>query len=241
MGKRIITQRRGRGTFTYKSPSHRYVGFISHRKYDKNEYNVTYGKVIELIHCSGHSAPLAKVKYETNEHIYMPAPLQIRLGDIIASGSKAKPTIGNTLPLENIPEGSDVFNIESKPGDGGKFCRTAGSSAKIVAKLGDKIIIKFPSRKHRSFDPRSRATIGIIAGSGKKDKPFVKAGKKFHAMAARNKLYPRTSGVAMNAVDHPFGSGRGKHVGKPITPPRFAPPGRNVGLLHARRTGRKKK
>ena len=60
-------------------------------------------------------------------------------------------------------------------------------------------------------------------------------------MKSFGKLYPRTSGVAMNAVDHPFGSGRGRHIGKPLTPPRFAPPGRNVGLLHAKRTGRKKK
>jgi len=66
----------------------------------------------------------------------------------------------------------------------------------------------------------------------------MKAGKKMHAMRARNKLYPRTSGVAMNAVDHPFGSGRGRHAGKPKTAPRYASPGRNVGLLHARKTGR---
>jgi len=69
---------------------------------------------------------------------------------------------------------------------------------------------------------------------------MAKAGKNYHAMHARNKLYPRTSGVAMNAVDHPFGSGRGRHVGKPKTPPRGAPPGRNVGLIRSRRTGRKK-
>ena len=69
---------------------------------------------------------------------------------------------------------------------------------------------------------------------------MLKAGKHYHAMKARNKLYPVTSGVAMNAVDHPFGSGRGRHVGKPKTPPKNAPPGRNVGLIRARRTGRKR-
>ena len=80
--------------------------------------------------------------------------------------------------------------------------------------------------------------LGKIAGSGKKEKPLVKAGKKYHIMKAKGKLYPRTSGVAMNAVDHPFGSGRGRHAGKPLTAPRFAPPGRNVGKIKAKRTGK---
>ena len=71
--------------------------------------------------------------------------------------------------------------------------------------------------------------------------PFVKAGKKFYVKKAKNKLYPRTSAVSMNAVDHPFGSGRGSHIGKPSTSPRFAPPGRKAGQIRAKRTGRKKK
>ena len=97
-----------------------------------------------------------------------------------------------------------------------------------------------PSKQQKTFLPNCRATIGVLAGSGRVDKPFVKAGKKFHAMKAKNKLYPKTSGVAMNAVDHPFGSGRGRHIGKPKTPPRNAPAGRNVGLIRAKRTGRKR-
>ena len=82
--------------------------------------------------------------------------------------------------------------------------------------------------------------VGVVAGGGRPDKPFVKAGKRWHAMKARNKLYPITSAVAMNATDHPFGSGRGRHKGKPSVPPRHAPPGRNVGLIRARRTGMKR-
>jgi len=98
-----------------------------------------------------------------------------------------------------------------------------------------------PSKKQKSFLPECRATIGIISGSGKKEKPFVKAGTRHHLMRAKGKLYPRTSGVAMNAVDHPFGSGRGRHIGKSQIAPRFAPPGRKVGMIRARRTGRRKK
>ena len=240
MGKRIITQRRGRGTFTYKSFSHRYKGAIKHRKYDEAEKgSVVNGKVVDLINCPGHSAPLAKIKYESGEEILISAPLNMKLHDTVASGAKATLKIGNTLPLRNVPEGTNVYNIESNPGDGGKFVRTSGGVATVVSQMGDKTVVKLPSKKQKVFSSDCRAIIGLIAGSGRKDKPMAKAGKNYHAMRARNKLYPRTSGVAMNAVDHPFGSGRGRHVGKSKIPPIGAPPGRNVGLIRAKRTGRK--
>lgn len=242
MGKRLITQRRGRGTSTYRAPGHRFIAEARHRKYDEIEKNSSItGRVVDLLACPGHSAPLAKIKYTNGEIAYTIAPLNLRVNSIVASGSKAIPAQGNTLPLVSIPEGMSIYNIESMPGDGGKFCRASGSFARVVTKLNDKIIVRFQSRKEREFDPRCRATIGIVAGSGRLEKPFVKAGNKYYAMKARNKLWPRTSGVSMNAVDHPFGSGRGSHAGKPLTPPRFAPPGRNVGAIRARRTGRKKK
>lgn len=242
MGKRIITQRRGRGTSTYRSPSHRYIDRARHRKYDDIEKtSVITGKIVDLLDCPGHSAPLAEVKFADGKRVYMIAPLEVRVNSTISSGSKAIPVTGNTLPLSSIPEGMPIYNIESKPGDGGKFCRSTGSSARVVARIHDKIVVKFQSRKEREFDPNCRATIGIVAGQGRLEKPFVRAGNKFFAMQAKNKLWPRTSGVSMNAVNHPFGSGRGSHAGKPLTPPRFAPPGRNVGAIRARRTGRKKK
>jgi len=241
MGKRIITQRRGRGTFTYKSFSHRYKGAVKHRKYDEIEKtSVVNGRIVDFIHCPGHSAPLAKIKFDNGDEILTSAPSGLKVNDIVASGIKAKVAVGNTLPLRIIPEGTDIYNIESNPGDGGKFVRTSGGTATVVAHRGDKIAVKLPSKKQKMFHADCRATIGLISGSGRKDKPMAKAGKNYHAMHARNKLYPRTSGVAMNAVDHPFGSGRGRHVGKPKTPPRGAPPGRNVGLIRSRRTGRKK-
>ncbi|MAG50156.1 50S ribosomal protein L2 [archaeon] len=241
MGKRLITQRRGRGTSTYRAPSHRYISQIKHRKYDQKEKNVNYGRIIDLVHCPGHSAPLARVRYEDGEQVYMAAPEKVAVNDIIASGIEAPVQDGNTLPLNKIPEGMSIYNIEKNPGDGGKFCRSSGAFAKIVTKFSNKIVIKFPSKEQKSFNPECRATIGIVAGSGRTEKPFVKAGNRFYAMKARNKLYPRTSGVSMNSVDHPFGSGRGSHMGKPATPPRNASPGRNIGLIRASRTGRRKK
>jgi len=241
MGKRLITQRRGRGTLTYKAPSHRYKAEVKHRAYDKFEREtVIYGKIINIEHCPGHSSPLAKIAYENGEKTYIFAPEGIRVNDIIASGFKAEIQPANTLPLKNIPKGTLIFNIEQNPGDGGKFVRASGTFARIVSSIKDKIVIELPSKKQKTFLPNCRATIGILAGSGRTEKPFVKAGKKYHAMKARNKLYPKTSGVAMNAVDHPFGSGRGRHIGKPRTPPRYAPAGRNVGLIKAKRTGKKR-
>lgn len=241
MGKRLITQRRGRGTSTYKSPSFRFIGKITHRPYDKEEKeSVIQGKVIDFIHCPGHTAPLAAVEFENGDRGFIFAHEGMFTNQKITSGEKSKPQKGNTLPLKNAPIGADIYNIESKAGDGGKFMRAAGSSAKVISKSKTTVTIKFPSKKEKQLNPECRATIGIVAGGGRTEKPVVKAGKKHHMMKAKNKLYPRTSGVAMNAVDHPFGSGRGRHIGKPKVAPRHAPPGRNVGLIRPKRTGKRK-
>lgn len=241
MGKRLILQRRGRGTPTYKAHSHRWIADVKHRTYDEMEKTgMVRGKIVDLVHCAGHSAPLAQVQYDNKESGYMLAPIGVKVNDPIASGAKAEPKVGNTLPLQYIPEGTTVYNIEGKPADGGKYVRAAGTTATVVSVTKDGVSVTLPSKKERIFSPNCRATIGVIAGAGRLDKPFLKAGKRHHLMRARGKLYPLTSGVAMNAVDHPFGSGRGRHVGKPKTPSRFAPPGAKVGKVGARRTGRKK-
>jgi large subunit ribosomal protein L2 len=238
MGKRIITQRRGRGTSTYKAHSHNWIE-ITHRHYDDIEkQGVVTGKVLDLAHCKGHSAPIALIKYENGETNYILAPVGIKVGDEVQSGFNAKPTPGSTLPLKNIPEGTLIHNLEIRPADAGSLVRTSGTSAKLINFTEKGAVIQLPSKKKKIMNPLCRASIGKIAGSGKKEKPLVKAGKKYHIMKAKGKLYPRTSGVAMNAVDHPFGSGRGRHAGKPLTAPKFAPPGRNVGKIRARRTGK---
>ena len=241
MGKNIISQRRGRGTMTYRSHSHRWKAEIKHRVYDKTEQEAAVkGKIMDLINCPGHSAPLALIKFENGDTIYIPAPENIKVNDEIQSGFASKPVLGSTLPLQNIPEGTLIYNIEMLPGDGGKLCRSSGSFARVLTKTRAGVIIELPSKKQKTFNPLCRANIGIIAGGGRDEKPWVKAGKRHHAMRARGKLYPRTSAVAMNAVDHPFGSGRGrKHAKiKPASP--HAPPGRKVGPVMSKRQGRKK-
>jgi len=232
MGKRILQQRRGRGTLTYRSPGHRFKGAA--------KLPSDTGEIVELVNCPGHSAPLAYVQLTNNKVDLVIAPHGIRKGDQIAVGDKSEIKSGNVLPLKNIPEGTSIYNIESQPGDGGKFVRASGTFAKVVAKTASKITIKLPSKKEKSFHPDCKAAIGIIAGGGRTEKPFLKAGTMYHKMRAKNRLYPSVSGTSMNAVDHPFGGTTSSHKGKPTVAPKHAPPGRKVGKLRPSRTGKKK-
>ena len=234
MGKRLIQQRRGRGTPRYRAPSHCYEGAVKHYAMS------TSGMVTDLIHCAGHSAPLMEVACLTGERGLSFAPEGIRVGDEIAVGSP-EVKIGNVLLLRDIPEGTLIHNIELQPLDGGKLVRASGSSARVVSKTEEAVRVQLPSKKEKLFQPGCRASIGVLAGSGRLDKPFLKAGFKYHKMRARNKLSPIVCGVSMNGVDHPFG-GKCSHVkGRPTQAPRSAPPGRKAGKIAPRRTGRRKK
>ncbi|HII72270.1 TPA: 50S ribosomal protein L2 [Candidatus Woesearchaeota archaeon] len=237
MGKNIITQARGKGGPTYRAPSFRYKGAAKHSRLSPDQLE---GTVIDILHCQGHSAPLAQVKYSNGEVVLLIAPEGIRVGQKIFSGTESPIEDGNTLPLNLIPEGAMVYNIESKPGDGGKFVRSSGVFAKVVSKLRDSVVIQLPSKKKKEFHPMCRASIGVVAGGGRVDKPFLNAGRKYFKMKAKNKLWPKISGSAQNAVDHPFGCKRSSRKSKARPIPRNAPPGRKVGMVAARRTGRKK-
>lgn len=241
MGKRIIARRRGKGSPTYSAHSFRWGPSPVHRPYDDTERSGSVkGVVASIKKHSGYLAPVAEVYYDDKLTSYMLAPLGIKTKDIVYSGAQAPVQTGCTLPLSKIPEGLPVYNLELSPADGGKMVRSPGTAAYIIASTPEKVTVLLPSKKQREFNPLCRATIGTIAGAGRKDKPFVKAGARHHLMRARGKLYPHTSGVAMNAVDHPFGSGRGRHIGKAKTPSQYAPPGAKVGLIGAHRTGRKR-
>ena len=237
MGKRLIQQARGKGGPTYRAPSFRYKGKPSYLPH-KEKLNA---KIIDIIRCAGHSAPLVVLEYSNDIRNLMIAPEGIKVGQVVECGEKITPENGNMLLLKDVPEGTLVYNIEGQPGDGGKFVRSSGTFARVIAKMKNKIIVQLPSKKQKEFHPNCRATIGMIAGSGRKEKPFLKAGKKFYAMKAKNKLWPSISGTSQNAVDHPFGGSSSNHKGKPTVAPKNAPPGRNVGALHPRRMGRKKK
>lgn len=238
MGKRLIQQRRGKGTSVFKAKSFRYKGKVRHRAFTKELRN---GKIIDLINCPGHSAPLAFIQYEDKETCLVPAPEGVKVGDAISSGAGAELSPGNSRALQNIPEGTLVYNIESRPGDGGRFCRSSGTFARVLARIRKKVLVQLPSKKQRLFDPLCRANIGIIAGDGRPEKPFYKAGRRFHAMKAKNRYYPQVKGTSMNAVAHPHGTSRSSKKGRPTIARRHAPPGAKVGMIRASRTGRRKK
>ncbi len=229
MGKRIIVQARGHGSGTYRV---RKKAFRIRPRYPMDLSGE--GTVIKMLNSSGHTAPLAKVGYEKGI-FYMPAFKGMVEGQKINFGAgEAKP--GNIIKLKDIPVKTSVYNIESRPGDGGIFIRSGGSSGMVDRASETGVFVLMPSKKEKEFNPGCRATIGIIAGSGRLEKPILKAGKIYYIKKAKGKPWPRTSAVKMNVVDHPFGSGRGKNPKSKI-PKRNAPPGKRVGLLRPRRTG----
>ncbi|MEK6897801.1 MAG: 50S ribosomal protein L2 [Nanoarchaeota archaeon] len=232
MAKRIISQARGKGSGTYRV---RRRAFIYRLKYPR-ELNGE-GEVINLINSKGHTAPIAKIKYRDGI-FFMPAFSGMIEGQKINFEKEIKG--GNILKLKDIPVKTRIYNVESRPGDGGVFIKTAGSSAVVNKVVGEKVFVLMPSKKEKEFNQNCRAVIGIIAGAGRLDKPIVKAGKQHFIKKSRGKLWPRTSAVKVNAIDHPFGSGRGKNPKSKIAK-RNAPPGRRVGHLRPRRTGRRKR
>ena len=232
MGKRIIVQARGKGSHTYRV---RRKAFSVKPKYPRGMEGEW--EIVKLISSAGHSSPIAKMKNDKNEIVHTFAATGVWEGQKINFGGN---NYGDIAHLKNLKNGTKIFNIENNPGDGGKLIRSGGNSAMLVDNLNGKVKIKLPSKKEREFSEDCRATVGETAGQGRLDKPILKAGKQFHIKKAKSKLWPRTSAVKMNAIDHPFGSGRGKRPKSKIAQ-RFSPPGQKVGLLRPRRTGRKKK
>ena len=232
MGKPLIQQRRGKGTARFRAPSFKYKGEIKMLR--KAQYTVK-----NLIRCAGHSAPLIEAEYEDKTKSLLIAPEGIAVGDTLTIGTGDVKT-GNILHLKQIPEGTNVFCIEAKPGDGGKFVRSSGAAAKVVFRSDKEVKLLLPSKKQKSFHPECRAIIGVAAGGGRVDKPLLKAGKKRAIMRSKNKFYPVVSGSAMNAVAHPFGNKRSSRKSNAKPAPKNAPPGRKVGMIRPRQSGRKK-
>lgn len=232
MGKRIIVQARGHGSKTYRVRNNAYKFKIKYPRFLEGE-----GTVLRLVNSTAHTAPLAKIKVN-NEIFFIPAFKGMLEGQNIKfNGNKVSE--GGIIALKNVPVKTPIYCIESRPGDGGKFIKTGGSSATVSRIIGGEIYVLMPSKKEKVFNPNCRAIVGIIAGAGRLDKPIVKAGKMFFIKKSRNKLWPRTSAVKMNAIDHPFGSGRGKRIKSKIAK-RNAPAGARVGLIRPRRTGKKR-
>ncbi len=241
MGVRILVQRRGRGSPTFRSPGWRKIAPA--RYPGELAALVAKGKTIkgvvaEIVGESARFAPLVRIKAE-NMEFYLPSVEGLIQGQEIVIGRRAPLKIGNILPLGAIAEGLLISNIERTPGDGGKFARSAGSYATVLAQTDAGTIVHLPSGKSVTLDKRCLATIGVIAGGGKNEKPKLKAGVAYKIARAFGRKYPKVRGKAMYAAAHPHGGGAHPTGGRPVK--KTAPPGQKVGFIGSRRTGRRKR
>lgn len=172
------------------------------------------GTVRTIEYDPNRSANIALIFYADGEKRYIIAPQGLAVGQKIVSGENASPTVGNALPLEAIPVGFTVHNIELTLGKGGQLARSAGASALVAAKEGDYVSLRLPSSEVRRVHKKCYATIGTV---GNEDRLNVRLGK-----AGRNRwlgVRPSVRGMAMNPVDHPLGGGEGAGKGRnPVTP-----------------------
>jgi large subunit ribosomal protein L2 len=238
MGKNMKQQRRGRGTNAYRKPPNRFKANIMFPN-RKVEGKIS-GEVMELIDDPGHSAPLMKIIYEDNSQSIFLAPEGIRVGEVIQEGREAEITLGSILPMEKIPDGTPIYNVEVLPGDGGRLARAAGNYATIVSHAQGTVSLLMPSKKTITLKSDCRAQIGAVSGGGMNAQPIMKAGKNHYIKHAVNATWPGFRGVKSNPVDHPFG-GKQHHKGASSMVSRNAPPGAKVGHIAASRVGRKKR
>ncbi|UZJ54029.1 hypothetical protein CBS101457_003349 [Exobasidium rhododendri] len=243
MGRVIRSQRKSGGIF--KAHTHLNKAPAKLRPLDYAERNgYIRGVVKEIIHDAGRGAPLARIAFRDPYRFKLRmetfiATEGMSTGQFVYCGKKAVVNVGNVLPLSSLPEGSIVCSVEEKAGDRGTLARTSGNYATIIGHDldGKNTRIRLPSGAKKTISSTSRATVGIVAGGGRIDKPLLKAGRAHHKFKVKRNSWPKTRGVAMNPVDHPHGGGNHQHIGKASTVPRFAPPGQKAGLIAARRTG----
>ena len=202
-GGRISVRHQGGGhkrryrEIDFKRDKHGIPGTVKTIEYDPNR-----------------SANIALVCYADGEKRYIIAPKGLQVGQKVMSGANATPTVGNALPMENIPVGFTVHNVELTLGCGGQLVRSAGASAMIAAKEGNYVVVRLPSSEMRRINGKCYATIGVV---GNEEHMNVQLGKAGHKRWLG--IRPTVRGMAMNPVDHPLGGGEGAGKGRnPVTP-----------------------
>ena len=180
----------------------------------RKKFNIN-AKVERFEYDPNRTCNIMLVKFDDGEKYYYLAPQKINVGDTIQNGSKIEIKIGNCMPLQDIPVGTNIHNVEIYPGGGGKIARSAGTSVTLSGIDGNYSLIKMVSGEVRKIDSRSCATIGILSNPDQKNIKIGKAGRS-RWLGIR----PHTRGVAMNPVDHPHGGGEGKSAGgrHPVSP-----------------------
>ena len=203
----------GRITVRHQGGGNRQKYRIIDFKRQKDDMPAT---VIGIEYDPNRTSNIALIQYEDGEKAYILAPLGLKDGDKVVSGKNVDIKPGNCMPIENIPVGTLIHNIELNPGQGGKMVKAAGGEAQLMAKEGAYAHVRLPSGEMRLVLARCRATIGTIGNTDNSNIKLGKAGRKRH-MGIR----PTVRGAVMNPVDHPHGGGEGKapvgHAG-PLTP-----------------------
>ena len=216
----LVAHHRARGRNNQGKITTRHKGGGHKRRYrlidfKRNKYDIE-GKVVSIEYDPNRTANIALIHYTDGEKRYILHPERLQVGDSILSGKHNQIRIGNALPLENIPLGTEIHNLEFFPGKGGQLIRSAGTSAKILAKEKNFVVLRLSSKEIRLFKKECFATIGKISNS---DIYNIVIGK-----AGRNRwlgIRPTVRGSVMNPVDHPHGGGEGRcPIGKPrpLTP-----------------------
>jgi large subunit ribosomal protein L2 len=216
----LASKKKNAGRNSYGRITVRHQGGGNRQKYRiidfkrlKDDVSAT---VLGIEYDPNRSANIALIQYEDGEKAYILAPQGLKDGDTVMNGAKADIKVGNCLPLEAIPVGTIIHNIELNPGQGGKLVRSAGQEAQLMAKEGEYANLRLPSGEMRLVSIRCRATIGTIGNQEHENIKLGKAGRTRH-MGIR----PTVRGSVMNPNDHPHGGGEGRapvgHAG-PMTP-----------------------
>lgn len=216
----ITMRRRGGG-------SKRYYRLIDFRR-DKT---AVPAKVTRLEYDPNRSSHIALLSYIDGEKRYILAPQGLKVGATVVSGPEAEIKVGNALPLQNIPVGEVVHNVELRPGGGGALVRGAGASAQLMGKLGKYAQLRLPSGEQRKVLLTCYASVGAMGNADHANRSIGKAGAT-RWMGRR----PKVRGVAMNPVDHPHGGGEGKTSGgrHPVSP--WGTPAKGYKTRHSKRT-----
>ena len=183
--------------------------------FKRNKDNIP-AKVVGIEYAPNRTAYIALLSYKDGEKRYIIAPVGLKVGDILMSGSNVEIRVGNNLPLSDIPVGSLIHNIELEPKKGGQLARSAGAEVQLMAKEGKYATLRLPSGEMRKVLLSCRATIGTVGNVDHELVSLGKAGRKRH-MGVR----PTVRGVVMNPNDHPHGGGEGKSpvgMATPVTP-----------------------
>ena len=216
----LAKKRKNAGRNSYGRITVRHKGGGNRQKYrlvdfKRNKDNME-AVVIGIEYDPNRSANIALIEYKDGEKAYILAPQGLKDGDKVISGEAVDIKPGNCMPINSIPVGTLIHNIELNPGQGGKLVKAAGQSAQLMAKEGKYAHVRLPSGEMRLILSRCRATVGVIGNSDHENVKIGKAGRKRH-MGVR----PTVRGSVMNPVDHPHGGGEGRapvgHAG-PMTP-----------------------